>query len=452
MPTATAAPGTLQAVQTVRSLTGVHHWYQQIFHGVPVLDGYYVQHVRGAASTVDDGRVAVSASLVTTPRVAAGAATAVVTKALGARAAAGLGAAKANQGVPTKVGTATLAIRGGASSALVWQVESTSAEGLTRTLVDASTGAVREVKVMSKYASGTAKVFRPNPVVTLRNESLKDKNDTNQTVLNPAYRTITLKGLKGNTLSGPWAKVVRANIAVATSPTRTFSYQRADDRFEQVNAYAAVDLVQRYIRGLGFTNANNEAQDLEINTFTGDNSFYSPADDTITLGSGGVDDAEDMEVVWHEYGHALQDAIVPGFGSSSQAGAMGEGFGDYLALTMSQPYSGGFDLPCIMDWDSTSYTSTVPHCLRRTDTGKTTDDIVGEVHDDGEIWSGALWGIYQALGRSKSDKVILEATYDYTPGTSFAAAANKTVAAANALYGTTEANKVRNAFRARKIL
>jgi Zn-dependent metalloprotease len=105
-----------------------------------------------------------------------------------------------------------------------------------------------------------------------------------------------------------------------------------------------------------------------------------------------------------------------------------------------------------MDWDATSYTSTEPHCLRRTDGNKTTDDIVGEVHDDGEIWSRALWDIHQALGRTKADKLILEATFFYDPDASFAGAARDTVQSARLLYGKSAAKKVTDAFKARKIL
>ena len=43
------------------------------------------------------------------------------------------------------------------------------------------------------------------------------------------------------------------------------------------------------------------------------------------FGKGGVDDAEDAEVIWHEYGHAIQDAQVPGFGAGHEAGVDGRG-------------------------------------------------------------------------------------------------------------------------------
>src|SRR3569623_778703 len=152
-------------------------------------------------------------------------------------------------------------------------------------------------------------------------------------------------------------------------------------------AYYSINSAEEYIKRLGFKDINNEPLDIITTGFTDDNSFYDPSVDAITFGTGGVDDAEDQEVVWHELGHAIQDDQVPGFGETEEAGAIGEGFGDYWAVTMSVPVSNGCDLPCVMDWDSTSYTSGPSHCLRRVDGTKTTDDVDGEVHDDGEIWS-----------------------------------------------------------------
>jgi hypothetical protein len=51
--------------------------------------------------------------------------------------------------------------------------------------------------------------------------------------------------------------------------------------------------------------------------YGGDNSFFRDDKANITLGKGGVDDAEDAEVIVHEYGHSVQDSQVPGFGTIS---------------------------------------------------------------------------------------------------------------------------------------
>ena len=37
-------------------------------------------------------------------------------------------------------------------------------------------------------------------------------------------------------------------------------------------------------------------------------------------------------MIVHEYGHSVQDDQVPGFGTSLEAGAIGEAFSDYLAV------------------------------------------------------------------------------------------------------------------------
>jgi Zn-dependent metalloprotease len=178
--------------------------------------------------------------------------------------------------------------------------------------------------------------------------------------------------------------------------------------------------------------------------------------DAITFGTGGVDDAEDNEVIWHEYGHAIQDDQVPGFGESEEAGAIGEGFGDYWAVTMSQatsPNTATTPWACVMDWDSTSYTTDTPHCLRRTDGPKIyPGDLDGEVHDDGEIWSHAIWDVNRALGRTAANRVILESQFYFTPDVSMPAAAQLTVTTARALYGARAAAKTRAAFQQRGIL
>jgi len=441
-----ALPGDVNLVQVRESLLGKHYWYQQTYQGLPVIDTYYARHVdTSGAETVTDGRKAITSDISVLPSVvddtASAKAVAAVTKAL-----AGAHAAKTQ-----------LAVLPGSTPRLVWSVLSEGADGEYRSLVDAKSGAVIRSESTVKHADGTGQVYDPNPVVKLQNESLTDGSDADSAVPSSAYSTVTLHNLDGSgKLNGTYANMngLRKN-KLATSSTNTFVYTRSDDRFEQVVAYHAVDSVQTYIQSLGFANVNNESQDLLPDTTTQDNSWYSPGKDTITFGTGGVDDAEDVEVIWHEYGHAVQDDQVPGFGSTTEGGSIGEGFGDYLALTMSQANSSDTATTpwaCLMDWDSTSYTSGTPHCIRRADTNLTVADKNGEVHHDGQIWSRALYDINKGLGREKANKVIIEAQFNFAPDTNFAAAANATVAAAQALYGSTDAATVRAAFQARGIL
>jgi len=311
----------------------------------------------------------------------------------------------------------------------------------------------------SGSSTGSGRVFLPNPVAELQDQSLTDQKDADYAALQPAYHTVTLTNLDGSGyLSGDWANVVSETGSPAYSPTNTFSYNRHQDEFEQVMAYYWVTEAQKYIQSLGFGTTrrpvNMESQDVRINQYGADNSFSWDKKDLLRFGKGGVDDAEDAEVILHEYGHAIQDSQQTpfGFGASTEAGSIGEGFADYWAVTVSDVVAPTPDEPCVADWDSVSYTTAVPHCLRRVDTSlHYPEDLNGRVHHDGQIWSRALWDIRQALGNVKADTIILQAQFDL-PDPTMPQLAQRTVDTAQSLYGISTAKKVKDAFLARGIL
>jgi len=183
--------------------------------------------------------------------------------------------------------------------------------------------------------------------------------------------------------------------------------------------------------------------------------------DYLRFGKGGVDDAEDAEVIVHEYGHAVHDAQVPGFGTSVEAGSIGESFGDYFAVSVGLAAAAQYGWPveaeeaCPMDWDATSYTS-APHCIRRFDRDFTIADANGGVHHDGQIWSQALWEIrqgYPTLGLTTADwdRTLVDSQFDYAPDTSFSAAAKATYLKALDNEGPAAAALVKARFEARGI-
>ena len=312
-------------------------------------------------------------------------------------------------------------------------------------------------------STGTAQVFVPNPVSSLGDETLTDQKDSDAAVPAAAYHTVQLTNLDGSgNLCGDYACVRSETGNAAYSPTNTFFYTRHQDEFEQVMAYYWITEAQKYVHSLGFgvtrPGVDNVSQPVRIDQWGVDNSFTTdhPTNE-IRYGKGGVDDAEDAEVILHEYGHALHQGQGFQF-ASEQAGAISEGFADYWAVTVSDVVSKQLGvperepLPCVADWDSTSYTSDVPHCLRRVDLDlHYPQDLSGEVHHDGEIWSRALWDIRKAVGNVKADTLILQGSMDF-PGTTMPDLAGRTVAAAQSLYGTRVANAVRGAFEDRGIL
>jgi hypothetical protein len=324
-------------------------------------------------------------------------------------------------------------------------------------------GAAGATKSSGTGSTGVAQVFVPNPVQSLGDESLTDQNDSDAAVPAAAYYRVQLTNLDGSgNLCGDYACVLSETGNPAYSATNTFVYTRHQDEFEQVMAYYWITEAQKYVHSLGFGSkyapVDNVSQPVRIDQYGADNSFTTDHPrNLIRYGKGGVDDAEDAEVILHEYGHALHQGQGFQF-ASEEAGAISEGFADYWAADVSDIVSQRLGVPekepfaCVADWDSTSYTSTVPHCLRRLDTNMHYPaDLTGEVHHDGEIWSRALYDIHNALGHAEADTIILQGSMSF-PGTTMTDLANRTVAAAQQLYGTKAASTVRSAFAARGIL
>jgi zinc metalloprotease ZmpB len=331
------------------------------------------------------------------------------------------------------------------------------------TLVTGTGASAMAASPGSGSSTGVGSVFVPNPVQSLGDESLTDQKDADAAVPPAAYHDVTLTNLDGSGyLSGDYATVASETGNRAYSSTNTFRYTRHQDEFEQVMAYYWITEAQSYIHSLGFGVSrrpiDNGPQAVRINQWGQDNSFATDhPKNELRFGKGGVDDAEDAEVILHEYGHAIHFSQNFSF-ASEEAGAISEGFGDYWAVTVADVVSRKLGvperepLPCVADWDSTSYTGSEPHCLRRVDTDlHYPADLNGEVHHDGQIWSRALWDIRQALGNVKADTIILQGSFDF-PGTSMPDLATRTVAAAQRLYGSAVAGTVRNAFADRGIL
>ena len=319
--------------------------------------------------------------------------------------------------------------------------------------VDARTGALLGPPVdLNRYlVTGSGQVFKDNAVVATQNNNLVDGNDAASAVPTTAYSTVALPGLNGNNrLDGQFASG-SASRSRAAGTNNSFIFLRNTGAFNETMAYFHIDFAQRYIQSLGFTNVDNRQQVFSIDRSTADNSSYSPGTRNITYGTGGVDDAEDGEVIIHEYGHSVQDNQVPGFGAAEEGGAMGEGFGDYLAATVNAALTGEFQILCIAEWDATSYAAGVPHCLRRLDSTKHYPGSKdGEVHDDGEMWSASLFQIRTAFGAARADRLILQAHFLLSTRANFSDGSNALVTAAiNLGFTTAEVTSLRTILRNR---
>ncbi len=357
-------------------------------------------------------------------------------------------------------------------------------------MVSAQSGAVLSAWDEIMHDSGSGLGYNPNAVQQSGDTSLRDNADATSAALDSARVNLTLNHLSAAThqLKGSYVDITGVGVAgcnlpyspgLANEPTRIYNYTRDDDRFEEVNVYAAIDGVQSWFQSLGFTNVNNRAIPVNVHCFAADNSNYSPGDKSLHFGDGGVDDAEDSDIAVHEYGHSVQDNQVPGWGpgSNTEQRAMGEGFGDFLtgmySISKGNPAYLNTYRYCIGEWDATAYNPAVggnagSGCLRwinGRDEGTGADIGVyggapSEEHDDGRYWSAALTCMYEGMGantaaRDKIIKLVLQHHFSLTPDTSNQAFENAVDALRLAdlnLFGSADQTLIVNCAIARNLI
>ncbi|RMF60153.1 MAG: hypothetical protein D6748_04730 [Calditrichaeota bacterium] len=300
-------------------------------------------------------------------------------------------------------------------------------------LVDAHTGEIFRVEDKACYdhpkqmtpTSGSGWVFDPDPLTRARalyqiGTQFADNNDSDSDslvaqIVEEVLLDINFDGSLYH-LDGPYANIEdfeSPSFGQFSQPDSNWHFTRNPQAFEAVNVYYHVDKSMRYINEfLGFS--------LMPYQYTGgvqvdphglggaDNSHYIPATGRIAWGEGGVDDAEDPDVILHELGHGLHDWLT--VGGLSQEDGLSEGVGDYWAASYNR--STGFWTPAdqqyywVFQWDGhnefwpgrvTNYSGHYP------------EDLTGSIHTDGQMWASTLMQIYDDLGRTVTDSDLLEA-------------------------------------------
>ena len=379
--------------------------------------------------------------------------------------------------------SARLAIQPGDGGRLVWQVLVPAARPLGdfEVLVDAASGeVVAQADLLRRFRTGVARLYKVNPVVQHHGAKhlWSDRDDRDTRLLRRLRRRVRLPNLENgqDCLRGRWVHALRGHREKETCKRnlRWKKVTRSDSRFEALETYFQIDRSQAYIQSLGFSDSNpspngivDRAQRAVADAYRQDNSFYSPLSGSITYGSGGVDDAEDGDVIVHEYGHAMQDSQSSAFGHSLrfQPSSLAEGSSDYWAAVMSSltPHTANEDHVCIFDWDATTYGRFFPRvpsersgrkCGRRADVTRTLDEakarcprvasggrFAPDPHCVGQVWSSPLWSIRRELvagarttGGARMDQIYLASQFLYTGRETFSAAAHALLCADEDLH------------------
>ncbi len=412
------------AVQNVLTAPGGSHVrFTQNFCGIPVYGADVVVSLNAGnqvTMVVNNARADVEAP--TTPAFAAGKAVAIAQNYLQA------GAQPTGQD-----DAAALVIFADAQGAyhLAYRVTMTREHpaGDWEILVDAQSGTVLQSRDMfvnydeGQRVNGHGYVYLTDPLSAAHQKygapGFIDDNDRDTDSLD-AYRSlVTLDSITFSggvfSLRGPCCTITDIespvdSLFVSDSPDG-FKFNRSQQGFEAVNAYYHVSQAYKRLRELGFSSSRLEKIRIDPHGFQGqDNSHYSPVGNWISFGTGGVDDAEDADVIWHEYGHAIQYSFSPSWGGGESA-ILGEGYSDYWAASHSRSLNqwspADEQYAWVYKWDGHNEF----WAGRVVNDAHTYPFESASPHISGQVWSSALMGIHSELGRDVTDRLVLKSLF-----------------------------------------
>lgn len=262
-----------------------------------------------------------------------------------------------------------------------------------------------------------AQVFLVNPLNTAEKSygsPYIDSSDLDVPQLNAERKWVDMTAEYENDTF--WLKSDRyyfGNVSNPITPqtfslTDTFSFTRSQYQFEDVNAFYHITNMSNHVEQLGFSNALPDTLVIDAHGYNGSDfsSFnYGVSPVELEFGEGGVDDAEDGEIVVHEFSHAL--AFVAGgdsYANTRDRSAMEEGNADYFSASYSKSYT-DFAWKKMFNWDGHN-----PFFEGVTIGAKLQypQDMTGNSNADREIWSTPLMCIYDKIGRASCDSLVLE--------------------------------------------
>lgn len=317
--------------------------------------------------------------------------------------------------------------------------------------------------------TGHGKVFYPDPITKSHSNygnPIKDNSDQHLPMFDAYIYQVPLKNIYYDPtnqlfyLHGPYVMIEDIDpyaTAPATSTNGDFFFTRDLSGFEDVMAYYHIDSMQRYMQSLGFQNIYNSPLRVDPHGWSNsDNSHFlannlNPNQSYIGFGEGGVDDAEDTDVLVHEYGHAISYSAAPQTNTGLERKGLDEGIGDYMAAFRS--YDNDF-----YDWDST-YTWDGHNefwkgrCASTSVLYPPTVSQFGNIiYDYGQVWASTLMQIRQVIGGEAADKLFFEETYSNAANMTLTDAAHLYLDADTALYNGIHSPIILQYFCARNLL
>ncbi len=304
-------------------------------------------------------------------------------------------------------------------------------------------------------------IFYPDPLTSSGNVYLSpwvDSNDASNSLLSSQQQIANLictfenDSFRLKNSAVIISEVSTPYVLPAVSNNPNFIYSRDQSGFEDVNAFYHLTTFNSYIHNiLGFPNICNYQIVVDAHGMNGaDNSNFNPASSPprLSFGEGGVDDAEDADVIIHEYGHAISHSAAPNTNFGLERTTLDEAGGDYFAASYSRHISSNFWYN-VYTWDGHNefWNGRIANS-----TDHYPEDLVNNKYNDADIWSSVLMEIWELIGREATDRLLIQANMSYATNMTMPQAALLFLQADELLYNSSHFIPIRDKMVARGLL
>lgn len=311
-----------------------------------------------------------------------------------------------------------------------WQnvrVVDTLVEGENHRVFISEEGELIEKRLRTVYHRDTTtsvRVFLPDPITssgTSYGSAFADKDDSLQSGLTAELKLVELD-VRYDSASLTWQ--LKSDVAVASDfaapagdppalASPYFLFDRNHQGFEFVNAFYHIGVFNQRVRQLGFDSLALYPLPFDAHGKSGaDQSSFSATEigkGQLEFGDGGVDDAEDADVVIHEYGHALVYSAAPETGIGAERAALEEGVCDFLAMVHSASFAGRLS-DSIFEWDGHNEFWSG----RKVSTSLSyPSSLTGDIYGDGLIFTSALADAAKVIVHDTVLALLLNSFYFY---------------------------------------